>query len=306
MRTATAIVCLAAGLWWSGGAPGAAPAVSPVAEQTSAPPQQGVPAPERIVSLVPALTEILFAIGAGSQVVGVSSFDTFPPEVQALPRVGALLDPDTERVLSLRPDLIITYASQDDAERRFSRAGIRTYSYRHEGVAGVFDTIRTLGAVTGHEAGAVRLARDLQATLDEVRARVKGRPRPRTLLVLERQPGTLRGIYASGGAGFLHEILDAAGGTNVFADVAGESVQPSHETLIREAPEVVIELRATGGTGPAELRDVQAAWSALASIPAVRNGRLHLLTGQYLVIAGPRLGAATEAIARALHPQAFR
>ena len=79
----------------------------------------------RIVSLVPALTEMLFAIGAGPQVVGVSSFDAFPPEVKNLPRVGALLDPDTERILSLRPDLVIIYGSQTDLQTQFERAGIQ-------------------------------------------------------------------------------------------------------------------------------------------------------------------------------------
>ena len=90
------------------------------------------------------------------------------------------------------------------------------------------------------------VARDLQAQLDAVRARVKGRPRPRMLLVFDRQPKTLREIYVSGGVGFLHEMLEIAGGANVFADVKRESVQPSHETLIARAPEVIIELRRTG------------------------------------------------------------
>ena len=80
--------------------------------------------PQRIVSLIPAVTEILFAIGAGPQVVGVGSFDTFPPEVSKLPRVGALLDPDTERILSLRPTLVVTYGSQTELQTQLARAGI--------------------------------------------------------------------------------------------------------------------------------------------------------------------------------------
>src|SRR5687768_18412236 len=90
-------------------------------------------APKRIVSLVPALTEMLFAIGAGPQVVGVSSFDEFPPAVSKLPRIGALLDPDTERILTLRPDLVLVYGSQAEQERLFYRAGILTVCYRHGG-----------------------------------------------------------------------------------------------------------------------------------------------------------------------------
>jgi iron complex transport system substrate-binding protein len=259
----------------------------------------------RIVSLVPAVTEILFAVGAGPQVVGVSSFDEFPPEVKALPKVGALLDPDTERVLALRPDLVIVYGSQSELQTQLARAGIRAFSYRHGGVATTLETIRELGAATGHRPDADRLASSLQARLNAVRARVKDRPRPRVLLVFERQPGTLREVYASGGVGFLHELLEIAGGSNVFADVKRESVQPSLETLLSRAPDVIVEVRATGliDRRPGTERE---AWSALSSVPAVRRQRVYFLRGDHLVVPGPRMAQATEAFARALHPDAFR
>lgn len=261
--------------------------------------------PRRIVSLVPAITEMLFAIGAGPQVVAVSSFDEFPPEVKALPKVGALLDPDTERILALRPDLVIVYGSQSDLEKQLERSGHSTFSYRHGGIPTTLNTIRELGVATGHRAEADQLASSLQSRLDAVRARVKGRTPVRTMLVFERQPGTLREVYASGGVGFLNEMLTIAGGSNVFADVTKESVQPSIETILARAPSVILEVRAAGlieKTASPE-RD---AWSALSSIPAVRNRRVHLLTGDYLVVPGPRLAAATEAYARALHPDAFK
>jgi len=122
----------------------------------------------RIVSLVPALTEMLFAIGAGPQVVAVSSYDDFPQEVKALPRVGALLDPDVERILALRPGLVLTYGSQGGLEAQLARAGIRTFSYRHAGVAGVLQALRDLGAATGHPADGERKAREVQAQLDSI------------------------------------------------------------------------------------------------------------------------------------------
>ena len=107
---------------------------------------------KRIVSLIPALTEMLFAVGAGAQIVGVSSYDDFPPEAKALPRVGALLDPDVERILSLRPDLVITYGSQVDLEKQLGRAGIRTFSHRNGGIAATLQTLRDIGRVSGHAA----------------------------------------------------------------------------------------------------------------------------------------------------------
>jgi cobalamin transport system substrate-binding protein len=260
--------------------------------------------PRRIVSLVPAITEMLFAMGAGPQVVAVSSYDTFPPEVTALPKVGALLDPDTERILALRPDLVVVYGSQSELHMQLERAGLRAFSYRHGGIASTLDTMRQIGLATGHRQEGDNLVSSIQARLDAVRARVKGRPQPRTLLVFDRQPGTLRDVYASGGKGFLHEMLTIAGGQNVFADVSRESAQPSIETLLARAPDVILEVRAMGlaENTPAE-SDV---WSPLSSVPAVRNRRVHLMVGDYLVVPGPRLAIATETFARVLHPEAFR
>jgi iron complex transport system substrate-binding protein len=262
-------------------------------------------APRRIVSLVPAITEMLFAIGAGPQVVAVSSYDEFPADVKALPKVGALLDPDTERILALRPELVVVYGSQSDLGTQLERAHLRTFSYRHGGIATTLGTIRDIGVATGHRKESTDLVSSLQARLDRVRERVKGRPRPRVVLVFERQPGTLREVYASGGVGFLHEMLDVAGGTNVFADVTRESVQPSIETLLARAPEVILEVRASGLIEKGGV-DEPDAWSALSSVPAVKNRRVHLLTGDYLVVPGPRLAMATEAFARALHPDVFK
>ena len=260
----------------------------------------------RIVSLVPALTEMLFAIGAGPQVIAVSSFDDYPPEAKGLPRVGALLDPDVERILSLRPDLVLTYGSQGSLEAQLASAGIRTFSYRHGGIQAVFETMRELGAATGHTAGTLSKVTELEAQLDAVRAKVRDRSRPRTLLVFGRQPGSLQQLYVSGGTGFLHEMLEAAGGINVFADIARESVQPSQETLIARAPEVILEVSPTRQISAMDAAQERALWSPLASVPAVKSGRIYFLYGDYLVVPGPRVGRATETFARALHPDAFQ
>lgn len=268
--------------------------------------QQRASSATRIVSLVPALTEMLFAIGAGPQVIAVSSYDEFPPEVKSLPRVGALLDPDMERILALRPDLVVSYGSQTDIQAQLLRAKIRVFSYRHAGLDGVFSTLKELGAAVGRTAGSDRLSREIRTGLDGIQARVRGRPRPRTLLVFERDPASLRGVYVSGGVGFLHDMLGIAGGVNVFADVARESVQPSLETLLTRAPEVILEVRATGLLPSADVTREKLVWGALASVPAVQQGRIHILAGEHLVVPGPRVVQGTEALARALHPDAFK
>lgn len=261
---------------------------------------------KRIVSLVPALTEILFAIGAGPQVIAVSSFDDDPPEVMKLPRVGALLDPDMERILSMRPDLVLTYGSQSQLDTQLAASGIRTFSYRHGGLADIFPTFRTLGELTGHSAEAARVTADIERRLTAVRDRVKGRPRPKTLLIMGREPRSLRQVNASGGLGFLHDLLELAGGQNVFADIRRQAVQASTEMLIARAPEVIVELHYSREMEADDIESERQAWQRLTVIPAVKGKRVHLLAGDHLVVPGPRIATAAEDFARAIHPEAFK
>jgi len=258
------------------------------------------------VSLVPALTEMVFDMGGGTRVVGVSRYDTYPPSVRGLPRVGGLLDPDYEAILRLSPDLVLTYGSQTELERRLRLGGIDVYSYRHSGIAGTMQTMRELGAAMGLEESAAQAVARLERALDAVRARTRGRRPPRTLLVFGRERGTLRQVYASAGGGFEHELLLAAGGVNVFAGARGPSVQPSIEQLIASAPEVIVELHGTPTPEAETVRSDHEVWGRLSSVPAVRNGRVHVLYADYLSIPGPRIAQTAEAIARALHPDAFR
>ena len=123
--------------------------------------------PTRIVSLIPAVTEMLFAIGAGNEVVGVSSFDHYPPEVEKIQRIGALLDPDLERILSLKPDLAIVYGSQTDLRAQLERATIPMFVYKHAGLADVTATMRELGTRVGREKEAEAAAAKIQAALND-------------------------------------------------------------------------------------------------------------------------------------------
>lgn len=260
-------------------------------------------APQRIVSLVPALTEMLFAIGAGPQVVGVSSYDRYPAEAAARPRVGALLDPDVERIFSLRPDLVAVYGSQVDLKRQLERAAVPVFDYRHAGLADILTTLGDLGRATGHAAEAAAVAAGIERRLEEIRRRTSRGPKVRTLLVFGREPGALRNIYAAGGRGFLHDMLVAAGGENVFADMAQESVQATIEILLARAPDVILEVREGEPLRDDEVRRRVADWARLASIPAVRDGRIVVVSGPGLVVPGPRVADAVTRLARALHPE---
>ncbi len=259
--------------------------------------------PSRIISVIPAVTEMLFAIGAGPQVVAVGSFDRFPPEVEKLPRVGALIDPDVERILSLRPDLVVIYASQTDLRTQLERAQIPVYIYSHAGLADITTTIRSLGARVGRERAANELAARITVGIIMIGNRLQP-PKPRTLVVFERESLALRGIYASGGIGFIHDMIEAAGGINVFADIKRQAVQATTELILARRPDVILDLRGEELSSETKTRET-AVWQALGSVPAVRNGRVYFIADQRTVVPGPRVAEAVELFARALHPESY-
>jgi iron complex transport system substrate-binding protein len=252
----------------------------------------------RIVSLIPAVTEMLFAMDAGDRVVGVSSFDHYPPAVETRTRVGALVDPDFERIISLRPDLVVVYATQSDLIARLDQAQLPIFKYQHAGLADVTKTMRMLGARIGRAPEADREATRIERELDAVRASAAGRPRPRTALVFGREAGALRGIFVSGGVGFLNDMIDVAGGTNAFGDVRQQSLQASAELLIARAPEVIVELRPDEKWSEDRVRQETAIWKGLPTLPAVRSGRVYILADDRLLVPGPRVVEAVRMIAR--------
>jgi cobalamin transport system substrate-binding protein len=265
---------------------------------TSAGPKRAM----RVVSLVPAVTEMLFAMGAGDDVVGVSSYDNFPPEVKSKSRVGALVDPDFERILSLRPELVIVYGTQIDLMARLERARVPMFRYEHAGLADITATVRAVGNRIGRADSARALADQMERELADTRKRVAGRPRPRAVLIFGREAGSLRGIYASGGVGFMHDMLEVAGGEDIFADVKRQNLEATTEMLLTRAPDVIIEVH-SGDPWPADrITREQAAWNGLPSLPAVRSRRVHIVVDDRLSIPGPRIGAAVRLLADVLHP----
>jgi iron complex transport system substrate-binding protein len=269
---------------------------SPVAQPASA-------SPMRIISLVPSVSEMLFAIGEGRRLVGVSNYDRFPPEVSKIPRVGGLVDPDVERILGLRPDLVVLYGTQTELIQRLDRTGIPYFSYVHRALPDIAVTMRAIGERIGAVAHANTVATEMERSLAAIREATSRLPHPTTLLVFGRDPASLRNVYASGGYGFLNDMLEVAGGTNVFGDVKQQSVQASTELLLTRRPEVIIELRYGDSQLTADVQKDLLAWNTLASVPAVKNHRVHALVGDEFVVPGPRVIEATRKLARTLHPE---
>jgi len=261
--------------------------------------------PHRIVSLIPATTEMLFAMHAGDRLVAVSNYDTYPPEVARLPRVGGLLDPYVEPLLALKPDLVIVYGTQDELKTRLASVGIPMFLYTHRELRDITETMRQLGDRIGIRDAADVAARNVEQQLDAIKAKVAGQPRPRSLLVFGREAGTLRHVEASGGYGFLHDLLELAGGSDVLGDIHQAKVDMSTEMILARQPEVLIELHYGDEVRLDRLDTERAVWNALPSLPAVKHNRIHLLVGNEFVVPGPRVVQAAERLAKALHPGAW-
>lgn len=264
-----------------------APALTPV--------RPAAQVPVRVVSLVPGATQALYAIGAGDRVVGVSDFDDWPAAVRELPKIGGLVDPNLEAILGLRPDLAIVDPAHAALSRQLASAGIATYSYATADLAGVAGHLRRLGLAMGLETAGERAAVEFEDGLERVRAATSALPRPRVILAFGRRPGSFAELWINGGDGFLAEILEIAGGDNVFADVERPSFKAGLEAVLSRVPDIVIEAGEPGSEASAR---ATRQWRSLPGFSEVRVVSVDL---NWMLIPGPRLGEAAAEIARLLH-----
>ena len=257
----------------------------------------------RIISHLPALTEIAFSLGLGEQVVGVSPFCRTPPEAALLPRVGGLADPSFESIVALRPTLALLDESMTEHRAVYGRLGVRTVMATPSSVLGVTETIRLIGQATGTRERAWKLAADLTARLDTVRKRYAGRPPVRTLLVVGHAPGSLSNLFVAARRSFHDELLRFAGGVNCLAADGAGYIPVSKEVVVAADPEAVIVLMA-GADGSAGAQDRERRlWRVLGAVRAVKHGRIFLLTESYVSQPGPRMPVLAEALGRCLHPE---
>ncbi len=240
------------------------------------------PAAERIVSLVPAATSTFEVLGETRRLVGRTDFDT-AGSVAHLPSVGRGLRPDLERLLTLEPDLVVVFEGESDprTRERLRAAGVTVIAVRPDDVHDVLDMIRTLGRVAGRGSRADALADSLTRRIDGVRERVAGRPpRPVAFLVGGSPP------WVAGPGTFLDQLLDAAGGENVFGDLDRLYGAVSTEALVAREPELL--LLPEGAPAP----------ETTGGVPLVR-------VPVWVMRPGPSLARAADTLARILHPEVF-
>ena len=253
-------------------------------------------APQRIVSLAPALTEILFALDLGDRVVGVTDYCDYPPEAARRPHVGGYVNPSVESVLALHPDLILVSpaAGNRDAALTLQRTGVRLEVVPAETLAEALAAIESVGRACGVEARAVALAESVRGRIDAASAKVRDLPKVRTLFCVQIEP-----LIAAGVGTLPSELLELAGGVNVVR--AERYPQVGIEAVITEAPEVILQARMDAANEGSALA-LEAYWRRWNTIPAVRAQRVHVFDATVALRPGPRVAEAVETLASLLHP----
>ncbi len=245
----------------------------------------------RVVSLVPAATEIIFAIGRGDRLIGRTTWDLFPDSAQLVPNVGDGIRPNIEIVLAAKPTLVVLYASTENraAADAFTKAGIAVMAIRVDRIADFERLTKQLGVTLNTQQRAQQVVDTVKATLEKVRSGVAGASRPTVVWPLYDTP-----VYVVGQGSFLSEVLDIAGGANIFADMAKPSPEVTVEEIAHRDPAFVL-------TSPSSVKrlEMNATWQ---SVRAVREK--HLLLVDTLLVSRPTvtLGMAAVSLARLLHP----
>ncbi len=255
-------------------------------------------AAQRIVSLAPSVTEIVFALGAGDRLVGVSSHCDYPPAAVAIDRVGTFLQPNLEVILSKRPDLVIAVPSPENRSSvlKLEELGVRVRVVRPEKVEEVLEAIEIIGGDLALSAVADDLVAAIRKELAAWSARLIGVEKRRVLMVVGRRP-----LIAAGSGTYQDELIAMAGGVNIAASAGEAWPHLSLEVVIAAAPQVIIDT----GMEDSDAAGSAAFWAPFAAIPAVRDERV-VGAGRYdLLRPGPRVAQTLEAVVAMIHPELF-
>jgi iron complex transport system substrate-binding protein len=255
--------------------------------------------PRRIVSVAPNVTEILFALGLANRVVGVTSYCEFPPAAQKKEKIGGYINPSLEKIVALRPDLVIGTAEGDLKifVDRLAALGVRVYIINPQDVSGVIDAIRHIGDVTFAASSAGKMAGRMQVQIEAIRKKIQGRPRPRVLHVLSVDP-----LISAGRGTFVNDLIRLAGGQNIAAKATARYPRFSMEEIIRQDPQVII-LSSMRSHDP--LAAERKWWHRWENISAVRFDRIYVLDADLIHRPSPRIVQGLEKMARVIHPEAF-
>lgn len=267
---------------------------------------QSGPGPQRIVSTLPSSTEMLFAVGAGDQVVGVTRFCKFPPEAQEKTIIGGLLDINYEIIYSLNPDLAVIQAGEGENKTMFEKMKIPVLEIETRSMDGIIKSIRDIGAAVGRIKEAEEVAGNIERKIQFIEDKVSALNKPRVLVTFLRPvgDGEIHDVYIAGNHTFFNDVIKIAGGQNAYEGYrVVTSPVVNAEGIIQMNPDVIIELM---GDLPQKDFSVEQAlkdWGMLSDLSAYKNKRIYIMDKQYAGIPGPRITMTLDEVARYVHPE---
>lgn len=254
--------------------------------------------PQRVVSLAPSITEIVFAIGAGETVVGVTEFCDYPPEARSRAHVGDSR-PNLEAILALEPDLVLAMdVVRDDVLETLQQLKIPLFLMEAKSFEHVYSHIQTLGRILRHVKEADALVHTMRRDIQAIDDKTKSLPKPRVLYVVYHEP-----FLTVGPGSFIHHLLELAGGDNIAKDAGNAYPRLSMEVVLQKDPEILL-FPSMGGRGSPETDLEQ--WMRWTAMTAVKTRRLHFVPWTLVSRPGPRIGQGLEALARVIHPEIFQ
>jgi iron complex transport system substrate-binding protein len=264
--------------------------------------------PHRIISTGPSITEILFALDLGDQVVGVTQYCNYPPEAQKIPRIGTWMAPNMEAILAARPDLVIVQRTGIHDAGRFRALKLNALEIKLDSIADIYDSIGKIGAAAGVSDRATTLVQSIRTQLTAIRERSAKRPPTSVLFVVGRTPGTLDGIISVGGQSFLSEVIGIAGGRNILIDSPVAYPKVGHEEILARNPSVIVDMGEHpdgAAISESQRRAEIALWGKYPSLRAYKNNRIHIVASDLFVHPGPRVVVLAREFARIFHPDLF-
>jgi iron complex transport system substrate-binding protein len=248
--------------------------------------------PQRIVSLAPNLTEMVFAVGQGQKLVGVTNYCDYPEAARQITAIGDTLHPDIEKIITLKPDLVlVSTASQlEQPTAKLTALGIAVFVVKTDSLAAVLQALETIGQLTQAQLVSRQLVTKLRARLAALTQKVQGLPRPKVFLVVGIDP-----LITAGQNNFITDLIELAGGESISKDVVAEWPTYSVETVVAQAPEIIILPAMQPGETPL-LPD------SLKTTPAVQKQHTYSINGDLLFRPGPRLLDGLEVLVNLFHP----
>ncbi|MBK8269132.1 MAG: ABC transporter substrate-binding protein [Planctomycetes bacterium] len=278
-----------------------APTTNP---QTSSGLQHLQSPPRRIITISPNATEMIAALGAADRLIAVSDYCRPPESQESLPRIGGLIDPNLERIITLKPDLVIIRGSNHEVEKLCETNRIALYRDPTESYADIFRTIRELGDLLNSRQQAASLIERTESRIDRIANAIADRPRPRVLFTTGRTPESLTRVTTCGKGTFVDEVITRSGGANIFGDLDVAYPEVSLESIVSKRPEVIIEVMPGTPDPTGELQDrMTGQWQRLGDLPAVVDRRVYVLTDDEIIIPSPRIADAIARLVRLLHPE---